>query len=857
MEKKLTEYSKKRDFNRTPEPEGTASRTANSGLFVIHKHDASRLHYDLRLELDGVLLSWAIPKGPSLDPSNKRLAVHVEDHPLEYGDFEGTIPAGEYGGGTVMLWDRGTWIPEEDPRSGYAKGSLKFTLRGEKLSGSWALFRISKPRQEQDNWLLVKHRDEAALKEGYEDITETAGLSVKSGRTMDQIASQAESAAETNMMRGGEASPDSERLPDPSGLRGAKKKNLPSSFRPQLAKLVKKAPAGTDWLHEIKLDGYRLLVFVENGSVTMMTRNSQDWTARFPALVRAVARIKLPSVLLDGELVMLRPDGSSSFQALQNEISSGSGEKMVYFVFDVPYFNGYDLTKVAQVDRKNLLRSLLEASDGDRMIRFNDHQIGKGERFKTEACRAGLEGIVCKRADSPYQQTRSGNWLKVKCVKRQEFVIGGYTDPGGSRTGFGALLLGYYEQDGLQYCGRVGTGFSEQSLTELLGKMSGLERETPPFAESLSRGESRGVHWITPALVVEVVFTEWTGEGRLRHPSFQGLREDKKAEQVTREEPGPESLSQARISVSENSSGDIRVSGIFLSNPDRILYPEQGITKLALAEYYAKIGSFILPHLAGRPLMIARCPRGRDKKCFYQKHVNESLPDTVRGVLIREKEEERLYIVIDDLPGLISLVQLGALEFHPWGSRVDNIEQPDRMIFDLDPGQGVSFSRVVEAARELGELLRDGLDLRSFVRTTGGKGLHVVVPLVRTAGWEEVKNFAGGVAQALSGLFPEKYVATMSKEKRKGRIFLDYFRNNRGATAICSYSTRARPGAPVATPVSWAELTDLHAGDTYTVDNLPRLLAERKEDPWKNFSGLRQSLSKERRKKLTEFTGNR
>lgn len=840
----LSEYRQKRNFDRTSEPDGTAA-AGDRRLFVVQKHAASRLHYDFRLELDGVLLSWAVPKGPSLDPSQKRLAVQVEDHPLDYGTFEGTIPAGEYGGGTVMLWDRGEWAPRGDPRKGMQKGSLKFALKGEKLTGSWSLFRIEHNEKGQDNWLLVKQEDEFAIHPGSADIVATAPASVASGRSMDQI-SAGEEPAEKPMQKPPPAPPD------PSRLQDARKKALPETFRPQLATLVKSAPEGSDWLHEIKLDGYRLMAFVKENSVRLVTRNGKNWTKRFPELAEALSRSELPVVLLDGEVVVLRKDGSSHFQALQNAIRNDEMAGLKYFVFDILYCDGYDLTEVVLAERKAFLRELLEASGITGMIRFSDHQAGKGDRFSREACRAGLEGIVSKLADSPYRQARSRNWLKIKCMKRQEFVIAGFTDPGGSRSGFGALLLGYHDESGnLRYCGRVGTGFNEQALQELLEKMLPLERKTNPFADSLNGSEIQGVHWLTPRLVAEVEFTEWTEDGRLRHPSFQGLREDKEVKEVTREDlenTGNEEPRQVKKQEDSNS-----IAGVSLSNPERILYPEQGITKRALAEYYEKVGERILPHLAGRPLMVARCPRGHRKKCFYQKHVNESLPETIREVLIQEKEEKRRYIVVDDLNGLISLVQLGALEFHPWGCRADKVEKPDRMIFDLDPDEGMSWKRIKNAARELRELLEDELDLRCFLRTSGGKGLHLVVPLVRTSGWDELKSFAAEVARTLASRSPDQYVTTMSKSKRKGRIFIDYFRNSRGATAICTYSTRARRGAPVAVPLRWEELSALQSADTYTVENIFRRLTALQADPWEGFFEVRQSISEERTKTLKQL----
>ncbi len=842
---KLSEYRKKRDFNSTPEPEGLKKKGPGGGrIFVIHKHDASRLHYDLRLELDGVLLSWAVPKGPSLNPSDKRLAVHVEDHPLEYNTFEGVIPPGQYGSGTVMVWDRGEWIPEGDPRRDYENGSLKFELKGEKLSGSWALFRFGRQDKDRDNWLLIKHRDKAARNSRGKDVVDTAPLSVDSGRSMEEIASG------RGRERVGQKSSSSRKRgmwPDPTRLEGAVKSEMPESFRPQLARLVDKAPDGKDWLHEIKLDGYRLLAYVRKDSVRLVTRNGKDWSDRFPEIAGNIEKMSLPPLLLDGEVVVLRRDGTSSFQALQNALKGGSG-KPLYYVFDIPYCGGYDLTGVRLDARKGFLRRLLQDSGNNDRLRFSDHQTGKGERLREMACQENLEGIISKRSDSPYQQERSPDWLKVKCLRRQEFIVGGYTEPGGSRIGFGALVIGYHDEQGrLRYCGRVGTGFKERALQDLSDQLSGLERQTPPFTNSPSGRQAKGVHWVTPQLVIEIEFTEWTDEGRLRHPVFQGLREDKDPEDVHREEP---ERADSKVINQRTSSYSERIAGIVLSNPDRVLYPEQEISKRKLAEYYVEISEYILPHLADRPLMVTRCPRGRQKDCFYQKHVNESLPDSVKSVVIPEKEEERLYITINSLAGIISLVQSGALEFHPWNCRTDKVEKPDRMIFDLDPGEGVGWDRIIGAARDLRSLLEKELDLRCFVRTSGGKGLHVVVPLRRTSSWKELKEFSRQVAIVLVDRFPERYVATMNKDKRRGRIFIDFFRNGRGATAICNYSTRARPGAPIATPLRWDELSGLQKANAYTVENVFRRLRALGKEPWEDFFTVRQSLSRNRTETL-------
>jgi bifunctional non-homologous end joining protein LigD len=884
----LREYQRKRNFNRTAEPQGDQPARTTGRRFVVQKHAARRLHYDFRLELDGVLKSWAVPKGPSLDPQVKSLAVQVEDHPLDYAGFEGIIPKGEYGGGTVMVWDHGEWEPEGNAKADLAKGRLKFALHGERLTGTWSLVRM-KDRGDSDdgkNWLLIKSSD-AAAEPGSEDrLTAEHSTSVVTGRSLDAIAADADSVwqsdRESNKSSGAsgrkrsasskqskQAKPSKSSAPaavDPSLLTGARKAKLPQTFAPHLATPANRIPDSDQWLHELKFDGYRLLAVVEGDTVRLLTRRGNDWTDRFGAVASSLKDLGLQSSLLDGELVALDADGVSDFQRLQNWMKTGRQEQLVYYVFDVPFFEGYDLQHSPLIERKQLLAAfLLSGNPGnDGTIRYSDHIRGQGPEVLQHSCRHALEGVISKRADSRYENRRSRSWLKSKCQGRQEFVIGGFTRPQGSRTDFGALLVGYREDSQWVYSGRVGTGFTQQSLEDLGRRLRKLKQDKPPFRNPPTGAQARGVTWTKPKLVAEIEFTEWTQDGVLRHPSFQGLREDKAPEEVVREDrlaaaakngekalsSAPRKTAQGRPNVKQTSNS---VAGVSLSNPERVLYPDQGVTKRELAEFYEAIADWILPHIVDRPLTLVRCPQGRASKCFYQKHWKETLPDAVDSILIREKEAKEPYVVIHDLSGLIALVQVSVLELHPWGSRIDRLERPDLMVFDLDPGEGVTWNDLQHAAVDVRDVLAEA-GLESFVRTSGGKGLHVVVPITRRSSWDEVGQFCEQIAKGMAGRSPQQYVANMRKNLRKGRIFIDYLRNRRGATSIASYSTRARAGAPVATPLDWDELTETTSADQWTVRNLPERLEALSSFPWDGFESTRQSLTRHARQVADSLT---
>jgi bifunctional non-homologous end joining protein LigD len=782
----LAAYRRKRNFSATAEPRGL--RRGTSLLYVVQKHAARRLHFDFRLELGGTLKSWAVPKGPSVNPKVKRLAVHVEDHPVEYGSFEGVIPKGEYGGGTVMLWDRGHWEPIGDAKADYRNGKLKFRLHGQKLQGVWNLVRMSGPASEGGkNWLLIKDRDDAA---GGGEPTESALSSVATGRSMEAIRLGAKR----------------------TELSGARAGRAPSHLEPQLATLAKEIPRGDDWIHEIKLDGYRILAFVSGKRVRLVTRNGKDWSARFPSIVRAVGALHLKDGILDGEVVALRPDGTSDFQLLQNALRTKTPTNIGYFVFDLPFYAGQDLRRVALFERKQLLAQILGNAGGG-PVRFSEHFRGRGERVLSQACKLGLEGVVSKRMDAVYESKRARSWLKVKCSGRQEFVVVGWTQPQRSRKGFGALLLAHHDAAGrLVYSGKVGTGFDEKLLADLSRRLARIESSEHPLDLAPPASEVRGAHWVRPELVVEIEFTEWTADGRLRHPAFVGVREDKEPKGVVRESTGR-----------ETSRADDRRTR--LTHPDRILWPDVKLTKEGLASYYERVADLILPHVVSRPLAILRCPGGRDAECFFQKH-----PSGKRSS----------HLMIGDFDGLLSLVQIGALEIHPWGAPAGHLERPDRLVFDLDPGPGVAWRQVIEGAKAIRERL-EGFDLSSFARTSGGKGLHVVAPLSGRTSWADLKAFARGIADDLVRRYPQRYVATATKTRRQNRIFIDWLRNARGATAVASYSTRARDGAPVATPLTWDELTKVRASDAFKVRGMPARIAKA-GDPWAGFFSLKQSI---------------
>ncbi|SMF77900.1 DNA ligase D [Allosphingosinicella indica] len=810
----LETYNRKRDFAKTKEPSGKRARKPGNS-FMVQKHDATRLHYDLRLEKDGVLKSWAVTRGPSLDPADKRLAVETEDHPLSYATFEGTIPKGEYGGGTVMLWDRGTWAPIAGKGADdLDEGHLHFTLDGERMKGEWLLVRMKRrPGEKRDNWLLRKVEDEHA---GAPDgLTGTYLTSVSTGRTMDEIAKGKDPPrnGEGDHAKHGGGGAASRSSPPPPRAKGARSPSpsrggfKPPAFRKlQLATLVDAVPGGSAWLHEMKYDGYRCLLSIGGRRAKIFTRSGLDWTDKFPEIAEAAAELEVGSALLDGEIVSLDDRGVTSFSALQQAISEG-GRGLTLFLFDALAIDGKDLTKLPNIERKARLASLIGEGKPPAIL-YAEHVVGAGEKLFDAMCEAGGEGIVSKKADAPYRGARTKSWLKVKCTRRQEFVVMGWTPSDKAGRALRNLLLGVREGKTLRYAGKVGTGFSQAVMTELMAKFDKLGRKTAPA--EVPRAEARGARWVTPSLVAEIAFAEFTAENVVRHASFLGLRSDKKADAVTVEKP-------AALPAADKD--DVRIS-----NPDRVIFPDAKITKGALADYYRAVGTLMLPTLSHRPVSLVRCPQGRAKHCFFQKHDAGSFGPHVHAVPIREKDGGKEdYLYVEDVPGILACVQMGSIEFHGWGSRVEAVEMPDRLVFDLDPDEGLGFDAVKKAATDLRRYL-DDIGLQTFAMLTGGKGLHVIAPLTPEAKWPAVKDFAQRFALALAEAEPDRFTATMSKAKRKGRIFLDWLRNQRGSTAILPYSARAREGAPIAAPIAWDELADFEGGNAFSVKDAETLL---------------------------------
>jgi bifunctional non-homologous end joining protein LigD len=795
-------YNRKRDFSKTAEPKGRKLK-GKGDSFVVQKHDASRLHWDFRLELDGVLKSWAVPKGPSVDPEDKRLAVRTEDHPLDYGTFEGVIPKGEYGGGTVMLWDQGRWIPEpgKDPSKTIEEGHLHFALEGERMKGEWVMFRLKgRPGDRQEPWMLKKVTDEYAKPDEGDALVEEGVTSVTTGRTMAEIAAGAD-VWKSN--RGGA-----------KGGRTRRKAGIaPPKFQlPQLATLVDAVPTGNDWIHEYKYDGYRLLLSTGGGTATAWTRKGNDWTDKFRAIVKAAA--DLPAgCLIDGEAVALGKNGKPDFQLLQATLKGGDAD-LAFYAFDLLVDQGQDIRKLPNLERKERLAALLKAVSPP--ILYGDHVVGKGEALFDAICAEGGEGIISKKASASYRGERTRNWLKVKCIQRQEFVIVGW-QASDKRRGFRSLHLATRDGRKLIYAGKVGTGFNGKSIEELSDRMKPLAVDDP--AVEIPRAARRGSHWIEPKLVAEVAFTEFTSDGVLRHPSFIALREDKPANEVVREEAEhlPEGAKKAEDPAAESF-------GIKISNRDRVIYPGDKLTKGDLADYYTAIEALMLVDMARRPISLIRCPQGRAKHCFFQKHDSGTMGEHVKHVPVKEKDGSvEDYLYVEDARGILACVQMGTIEFHGWGSKVKPLERPDRLVFDLDPDVGLDFDKVKKAAVRLQALLAD-LGLVTFPMLTGGKGIHVIAPLDASVTWPKVKDFAERFSRAVAEAEPEIFTANIRKNQRKGRIFLDWLRNQRGATAVMPYSARAREGAPVAAPIAWDELERFKGGNAFSIRDADELL---------------------------------
>ncbi|RUM25869.1 DNA ligase D [Rhizobium vallis] len=834
----LETYQAKRDFKLTPEPRGRKGRNSGNS-FVIQKHDATRLHYDFRLEMDGVLKSWAVTKGPSLNPEDKRLAVHVEDHPLSYGDFEGIIPKGQYGGGTVIVWDRGTWTPRGDARKAYQKGHMEFELDGEKLKGRWHLVRMhGRPGEKRENWLLIKGEDAEARHDG--DILAERPESAKTGRQLEQVAENPD-ATWNSKSKDGKAvavnkSVRKATAPTPRDRdwpKGARKAALPDFVEPALAKLKPKPPADDRWIHEIKFDGYRLQVRIDDGEVTMLTRSGLDWTAKFgKEVLDAFAALPVRSAVIDGEIVVERDTGASDFSALQHDLSEGRDDRFVFYAFDLLYLDGHSLLNATLIDRKHLLETLLPGDDNK--LRYSAHFNESGGLVLDHACRLSLEGVISKLRDSKYTSGRTGEWIKSKCSHRQEFVIGGYVPSTSMKNAIGSLAMGYHENGELKHVGRVGTGYTVATAQLLYERLSHLTQTETSFDDKLTSEERRGLIYVKPQLVAEVEFSAWSADGNLRHAAFRGLREDKPAKDVTRE-------------TAKTTARELPKSAVALTHPDRIYWPDEGVTKEGLANYYAEVWRFMAPYVVNRPLALLRLPDGiNGRQRFFQKHAWKGMNPHIGEIIDpKDKRGEKL-LRITDFDGVVALVQSAVLEIHPWGATTDNWEKPDMITMDLDPGEDVAWENVIAAAYGLKERL-EAEGLAAFVKTSGGKGLHVVTPLTPKASWVGVKAFAKWLADSMSSDHPDLYLATATKAKRRGRIFIDYLRNGRGNTAVAPYSTRARPGAAVSMPLEWNELTADIGPAYFTVDNTPTRLNALPRDPWDGFFAAAKPLETKKR----------
>jgi len=862
VDAQLSRYREMRDFATTAEPRGASKDTKKSAEdlpFVIQKHAATRLHYDFRLGWNGVLKSWAVAKGPSYVVADKRLAVQVEDHPMEYGGFEGTIPKGQYGGGTVMLWDTGTWEPVGDADEGFRTGRLKFILHGHKLKGHWTLVRMGgKAAQEsKPNWLLIKEHDEYERNADAPAIVDEAPDSVITNRDLDAIGSASDHVWDSRTGLAADerakAAPSQKKAAKTAKKRSitlpkaAKAESLPKFVPPQLASASERPPTGKDWLHELKLDGYRMQARIENGNVQLLTRSGLDWTHRMRPLAESLAELSAKTALLDGEVIVLDERGISSFAALQAAFQEGAKHALHYYVFDLLHLDGHGLRSLPLTERKDLLAQLIEALDDD-IIRLSEHVRDEKAAIFEEACRHGAEGIVSKRADSIYISGRSASWVKIKCGLRQEFVIGGFTLPSKGGDGLGALLLGYYQDGKLLYAGRAGTGFTQKSQAEIRKRLESIGSTTNPFL-AVGTAERKGAHWVNPQLVAEVAFSTWTADNLVRQASFKGLREDKPASEVVRETASagmPNARTTSASTKSRNHAAPaVNTSSALprVTHPDKVIDRESGLTKQQFVTYYAEVASHILPHIADRPLSIVRCPSGTAAKCFFQKHVKPGLPKGIGSVEIvdRKSGKPEPYITLSDAAVIPELGQLNVMELHPWGAPASDFEHPDRIIFDLDPDASIDWKTLASTASEVRERMKK-LGLESFLKSTGGKGLHIVAPIQCEQDWPTVKEFAHHFVLAMEADNPSLYITKMSKAARTGRIYLDYLRNERGATAVAPYSPRSRSGVPVSVPMDWSELKAQAAPRCLVAefDGWRKRLAH---DPWMELPKTKQRLT--------------
>lgn len=839
----LEKYNQMRDFAASPEPSGSSKparrgkRTEPQALqFCVQKHDATRLHYDFRLELNGTLKSWAIPKGPCFDPKVKRLSVHVEDHPLDYASFEGTIPKGHYGAGEVIVWDRGIWIPQGDPDEAYREGRLKFELQGEKLSGLWNLVRTN-IEGKQEQWFLIKHQDESARPIADYDVVSEQPNSVLSDRTV------------IPKKRGKPKSSTPSESPDkaePLRTAHAVPADLPEKLAPQLATLVESSPQGSEWRFEIKFDGYRMLCRVEGDEVRLFTRNGHDWTDKLPKQAAAINQLGLESAWLDGEIVVPNADGVPDFQLLQNAFDAGKSQGIIYYLFDLPYLNGADLRLVPVEQRRAALKQVMESNEHP-LLRFSDDFTEDVDALMNSACQMKMEGLIGKRSGSPYVSRRSDSWIKLKCKHRQEFVIVGFTDPKGARSGFGALVLALTNKDSgeLRYAGKVGTGFTESTLATILKKLLPLEQKKVPVAHPPKGVDAKGIHWLKPELLAEVMFAEITSDGVVRHAVFHGIRTDKPAKDITEEKPAPapKKATSAKAEATKPTSSKVKIT-----HPERVIDPSSGLTKRELAEYYAQVSPWLLPHLKDRPIALVRAPEGITGELFFQKNADRlAIPNITT---VPKAEAGKAGMVINSVEALVGAVQMSTIELHSWNGTTARIDQPDRFVLDLDPDPALPWKAMVEAT-QLTLVVLDELGLQSFLKTSGGKGIHIMVPLTPKASWEEVKSFSQAVVKYIAKLIPDRFSAVLGPKNRIGKIFIDYLRNAKGATTVNVYAARAREGLPVSVPIYREEVAELKSAARWNITNLQERLDELGgDDPWAELASTKQLITSEMRQRI-------
>ena len=871
MPDKLALYKSKRDFSITSEPAEGGTPAKDALTFVIQKHWASRLHYDFRIELDGTMKSWAVPKGPSYDTHDKRMAVHVEDHPISYSDFEGTIPEKQYGAGKVIVWDKGTWEPEGNPHEGYRKGNLKFRLHGHKMHGNWVLVRMkSRGDDKQEPWLLIKEKDDYARPAEEFSVVDEMPDSVKAlpmpgtsekipakvkgeapaTKTAAKTKPAAKSARTTKAKADAAAGKAADRVRDASLPEGVVGAPLPKEFAPELATLVDGPPANPEeWVFEVKFDGYRMLTRIENGEVRLITRNNNDWTDKLRPLQKELESMGLPDGWYDGEIVVHDANGRPNFGLLQLAFDGSNRAEIMYFIFDAPYLGGYDLRKVALVERRALLAGALEQAKKSKLVRFSDEFGDDPEGLVAAACKIGLEGVIGKRRDSHYVSRRSPDWIKLKCGQRQEFVIVGYTDPKGSRKGVGSLLLATHDKDGkLRYAGNVGSGFNAESLRDVTARLKELDTDASPFPPRTVPGRKH--HWVKPELIAEVSFSEWTEAGAVRHPVFQGLRSDKPAAGITRELPVhvkdiEMSDEDAAASATENEPPAM-VEGTLpatlkITNGDRVVDEKSGATKMDVIRYYALIGNLMMEHLKNRPVSLVRAPGGIKGDLVFQKHADiRKLPGMKNMDQALDLDHPPM-LEVGNIAGILSAAQWNALEFHTQNATGKAYDKPDRMVFDLDPGEGVEWP----AMQEAGEVMRvflEELGLSPFLKTSGGKGLHVVVPIKGGKDWDTVKGFSQAIVQHLARTLPDRFSAKSGAKNRIGKIFIDYLRNGQGATTVCAWSARARPGLGISVPLAWDELKTLKSSDQWNVLNAHTRL-DMGNDPWEGYAKAARTLT--------------